>query len=327
MRRRDLVLGVGLAPFAPIASVAQEREARLIGYLSSASAATYPEAYLAAFREGLGETGYVEDKNVTIEYRWAEDRYERLPGLAEDLARRKVEVIAATGGLVSTLAANTATTQIPIVFAMGDDPVAAGLAASFARPGGNLTGVSFLVVELGAKLFELATELVRPSGPIGVLANPHRPSYQAVRSTIEDAARAKARAPLMLDASSDKDFEATFGELTRVRASALIVTSDPFLLDRRKRLVELAAQHAIPAVYAWRAFAVEGGLMSYGVNLANEYRRVGNYVGRILAGEKPGDLPIERPATFELIINLKTAKALGLNMPQSLLARADEIIE
>jgi ABC-type uncharacterized transport system substrate-binding protein len=324
-RRTFITLAVG-ACASGLSANAQKRE-RLVGYLSSVSGTTYPRVYLDAFLEGLNESGYVEGKNVTVNYRWAEDHYDKLPTLAEELVQHKVDVIATSGGIVSALAAKSATATIPIVFAMGDDPVAAGLVESFAHPGGNLTGVSFFVVELGAKLFELGAELVGGSAPVAVLANPHRPSYGEVRRTIEEAARAKGRPLLMLDITGDDDFEPAFAALKQAQAGALVVTSDPLLLDRRKRLVALAAEHAIPTVYAWRAFTAEGGLISYGVDLASEYHQLGKYVGRVLSGEKPADLPIQRPAKFALVVNLKTAKPLGVTVPQSLLARPDEVIE
>jgi putative ABC transport system substrate-binding protein len=307
--------------------MAQQASVPVVGYLSSASSATYPTAYVAAFRQGLNEAGYAEGRSVTIEYRWAEDHYDRLPALAEELVRQRVDVLATTGGIVSAIAAKGATSTIPIVFAMGDDPVAAGVIASFAHPGGNLTGVSFFVIELGAKLLDLTVELVPNATPIAVFANPDRPSYKTVRQTMETAADARSRQLLILDARSATDFDPGFAALARAKAGALIVTSDPLFLDQRERLVRLAAERSIPTVYAWRAFVTTGGLMSYGINLADEYRTVGSYVGKILQGNKPADLPVQQPTSFELVINLKTAKALGLTVPPSLLTRADEVIE
>ena len=327
MRRRGLLLGSAATLFSPLAAVAENKAAPVVGYLSSATSSTYPAALLNAFRASLSESGYVEGKNLSIEYRWAEDRYERLPTLAEELVRRRVDVIAATGGIVTVRAAKAATATIPIVFSMGDDPISVGIVASFSRPGGNITGVSFYVVELGAKLFDLATELAPGAAPIGVLANPNRPSYQAVRETIKKASHAKGRQLIILDAAAEGDFEAAFARLTSSHAGAFVVTSDPLFLDRRESLVALAARHAIPTIYAWRAYVSSGGLISYGISLPGVYRRVGNYVGEILSGRKPADLPVERPTRFELTINLKTAKALGLTVPQSLLAHADEVIE
>jgi putative ABC transport system substrate-binding protein len=328
MRRRQFITLLGGAAVVwPFAARAQQKAMPVVGYLSSASPATYPPAYVAAFRQGLSETGYVEGKNVFIEYRWAEDHYDRLPALAGDLAARQANVIATTGGIVSALAAKGVTSTIPIVFAMGDDPVSAGVVASFARPGGNITGISFFAVELGAKLFELATELTASAASIGILVNPKRPTYEAVLKAVETAARAKGRQLLVLDASAERDFEQLFATLAEARAGALVVTSDPLYLDRRERLVALATSHAIPTVYAWREYIAAGGLISYGPSLAGAYRQVGIYAGKILMGEKPADLPVQQPTTFELVINLKTAKALGLTVPQSILARADEVIE
>jgi ABC-type uncharacterized transport system substrate-binding protein len=328
MKRRAFITLFGSTAFLwPLAARAQQTSMPVIGYLSSASKATYPAAFLVAFREGLRDTGYVEGKNLAIEYRWAEDRYDRLPQLAKDLAERKVAAIAATGGLVSTLAAKAVTSTIPIVFSMGDDPVSAGVVDSFGRPGGNITGVSFFVLELGTKLLDLAAELLPDAVSIGLLANPSRPSYKPIRDTIEGAARMKGKQLVVLDARGEQDFETAFAKLAQSQAAALVVTSDPLYLNRRERLVALAARHAIPAVYAWREYVDAGGLMSYGPSLAGAYRDVGVYVGKILKGAKPVELPVQQPTTFDLVLNLKTAKALGLAVPQSLLARADEVIE
>jgi len=328
MRRRTFLAALGAAATIRTRSpMAQQAAVPVVGYLSSASAATYPTAYVAAFRQGLSEAGYTEGGGVTIEYRWAEDHYDRLPALADELVRQRVDVLATTGGIVSAIAAKGATSTIPIVFAMGDDPVASGIIASFAHPGGNLTGVSFFVIELGAKLLDLTVELIPGATPIAVFANPNRPSYKTVRQAIEEAARLRGRQLLILDAGNPADFDPGFASLVGAKAGALIVTSDPLFLDQRERIVKLAAERSIPTVYAWRAFAAAGGLMSYGINLANEYRTVGEYVGKILKGSKPADLPVQQPTTFELVINLKTAKALGLTVPQTILARADEVIE
>ena len=321
-------IGGAAAALRPITSGAQQRPAPVIGYLSSATPGAYPAALIAAFRQGLSETGYVEGSNLAVEYRWAEDHYDRLPGLAQDLVQRKVEVIAATGGLVAALAAKAATSTMPIVFSIGDDPVAAGVVTSFSRPGGNITGVSFFVRELGTKLLELASELLPDNAAvIGMLANPNRPSYQPIRAAIEGAARAEGRPLVILEAAGENDFDPAFARLAGLRAGALLVTSDPLYLDRRERLVALAASHAVPAIYAWREYVVAGGLMSYGPSLAGAYHDVGVYVGKILSGHNPAELPVQRPTRFELVINLETAKALGLTIPPSILARADEVIE
>jgi putative ABC transport system substrate-binding protein len=325
-RRTFLPLLGGPVAYWPFAAWAQ-RSPAVIGYLNSASPASYPAALLAAFRQGLGETGYMEGKNLAIEYRWAENRYDRLPELARQLVERPVAVIAATGGLVTALAAKNATTIVPIVFSMGDDPVLAEVVTSFSRPGGNITGVSFFVLELGTKLLDLATELLPGADRIALLANPSRPSYPAIRDAIEGAARTKGRGLVILDAASEKDFQSAFVSLAQAQANALLVTSDPLYLDRRERLVGLAASHAVPTIYAWREYVSSGGLMSYGPSLPDAYRQVGIYVGKILGGTKAADLPIAQPTKFELVINLKAAQALGLTVPPSLLARADEVIE
>jgi putative tryptophan/tyrosine transport system substrate-binding protein len=326
MRRRDFILVLSSVIAAPSAVRAQQEP--VIGYLSSAAAGSYPKAFLAAFHQGLADTGYIEGQNLAIEYRWADDDYKRLPGLAKEVAERKVAAIAATGGLVTALAAKAATTTIPIVFTMGDDPVSSGIVASFARPGGNITGVSFFVLELGTKLLDLATELLpNASSSIALLANPNRPSYKPIRDAIEDAGRARRRRVIVVDATTEKDFETVFDTLKRTHVGALVITSDPLYLDQRARLVALAARNSVPAIYAWREYVAAGGLMSYGARLTDAYHDAGVYVGRILKGAKPADLPVQQPTKFELVINLKTAKALGLTLPESLLARADEVIE
>jgi putative tryptophan/tyrosine transport system substrate-binding protein len=280
---------------------------------------------VAAFRQGLNDTGYVEGQNVAIEFRWAEDRYDRLPALAADLVSRKVDVIAAQS-TPSALAAKSATSTIPIVFTSGD-PVEFGLVASLARPGGNLTGVSFLAVELMAKRFELLSELVPQAGVIALLVNPNSSGAERIVQDVQDAARVKGGQLLILKASTDSEIDTAFASLIQLHAGALVAAADPFLSCRRERLVALASRHAVPAAYEWREFAEAGGLMSYGTSLASVYRQVGIYAGKILKGTKPADLPVQQPTTFELVINLKTAKALGLTVPQSILARADEVIE
>ena len=328
MRRREfLALAGGSAALWPFAGKAQKSKPAVVGYLSSASPATYPKALLAGFHQGMSEAGYIEGQNYVVEYRWAENDYERLPELANQLVERQVGVIAATGGLVTALAAKKATTSVPIVFSMGDDPVLAGLVASFGRPGANVTGVSFFVLELGTKLLDLATELLPGLTRVAILVNPNRPSYKAIRDAIEDATHAKGCRLVVLDAAAEKDFAPAFRALVQAGAGALLVTSDPLYLDRRGSLVALAASHAVPTIYAWRQYVASGGLMSYGPSLPDAYRQVGAYVGKILGGANPADLPVVQPTKFELVINLKAAKALGLTVPPSLLARADEVIE
>jgi putative ABC transport system substrate-binding protein len=272
------------------------------------------------------ESGYVDGQNVTIEYRWAEGHYDRLPALAADLVGRKVDVIA-TFAPSSALAAKGATSTIPIVFEVGIDPVATGLVASLARPGGNLTGVSIMVLELTPKRLELLSELVPQTEVIALLVNPNSSEAEPTIRDAKEAARAKGMRLEILMASTESGIDAAFVSLVQMRAGALVVGADPFFSSRREQLVALAARHAVPAIYALRDFAMVGGLISYGPSLTVVYHQVGVYVGKILKGAKPPDLPIEQPTRFELVVNLNTAKALGLTVPPSILARADEVIE
>jgi putative ABC transport system substrate-binding protein len=326
MKRRELLALIGGVMTVPRALRAQQTTTPVIGYLNSGS--PRPAApTVAAFREGLSETGYVEGQNLTIEYRWAEESNDRLPTLAADLVDRKVDLIATSGGFPAILAAKSATATIPIVFASGADPVATGLVASLARPGGNLTGVSFLLVELHPKRLELLSELVPQARVIALLVNPNNPNAERIMRDVQEAARAKGVQLPILKAGSESEIDTAFASLTQLQAGALVVGSDPFFNRQRDRLVALAARHAVPAIYQGREFAASGGLVSYGASLTAAYRQVGIYVGKILKGAKPADLPVAQPTTFELVINLKTAKALGLAVPQSLLARADELIE
>jgi putative ABC transport system substrate-binding protein len=325
MKRRELILLLGGAVIAPRALRAQQKPMPVIGFLNGTSPGP-AAAFVAAFRHGLSETGYVEGQNVAIEYRWAEGRYDRLPALATDLVGRRVDVIVATGGDRSALAAKSATSTIPIVFT-GGDPVAIGLVASLSRPGANLTGFSIITVELHPKLLELISELVPQVGVIALLVNPNNPNAERMQRDVQEAARAKRVQLHILKAGIESEMEGAFATLVHLKAGALLVGADAFFNSRREQLVALALRHAVPAIYEWREFPVAGGLISYGTSLAAVYRQVGIYVGRILKGAKPADLPVQQPTKFELVVNLKTAEALGLTIPQSILARADEVIE
>jgi putative ABC transport system substrate-binding protein len=327
VRRRDLlVLLGGAGGLRTLAARAQQKAMPVIGFLNSTSPG--PTAPLvAAFVQGLSETGYIEGQNVTIEYRWAEGRYDRLPALAADLVDRKVDLIATGGGIPSIRAAKNATSTIPIVFQVGTDPVAEGLVANLARPGGNLTGVSFLIVELMPKRLELLSELVPQARALALLVNPDNSNAKSIIRDIQEAARAKGMQIHILKAGTESEIDAAFASLVELHADALVVGADPFLTDRREQVVALASYHAVPAIYTVGEFAAAGGLISYGASLTSVFRQVGIYAGKILKGAKPADLPVQQPIKFELVINLKTAKALGLTVPQTLLARADEVIE
>jgi ABC-type uncharacterized transport system substrate-binding protein len=324
MKRRELLLLLGGVLTATRTLRAQQKATPVIGFLASGSPS--PAADVAAFREGLSENGYVEGQNVTIEYRWAEGSYDRLAALAADLAGRKVDVIVTMGGLSSALAAKNATSTIPIVFSAAD-PVGAGLVASLARPGGNLTGFSIMATELMPKGLELISELVPQAGVIALLVNPNNPGTEAIIRYVQEAARVKGVQLPILKAGTESEIDAAFLTLVQLHAGALVVSIDPFFSSRRDQLVALASRHAVPAIYYWREFAAAGGLISYGPSLTAEYRQAGVYVGKILKGAKPADLPVQQPTTFELVVNLNTAKALSLTVPPLILARADEVIE
>jgi putative ABC transport system substrate-binding protein len=327
MKRREFLTLIGGAVAArPRAARAQQAAMPTVGFLSSRS----PEeaaVHTAAFRQGLRETGFVEGQNIAIAFRWAEGNYDRLPTLAKELVDLRVSTIMAGGGSPAALAAKTATAILPIVFVIGDDPVKAGLTASFNRPGGNLTGVAFLTGELGAKRLGLICELVPDPGPVALLLNPNDPGAELQRQEVQAAAEALGRRLLVVYARAETEFEANFATLKQERVGALVVENDPFFDSRRELIMSLAARNAVPAIYHIREFPAAGGLMSYGASLADSYRQAGNYAGRILKGEKAADLPVMQPTKFELVINLNTAKSLGITVPPSLLARVDEVIE
>ena len=324
MNRRELMLLLAGAMTAARALRAQQRAMPVIGYLASGSPDSSAPS-VTGFRQGLSETGYVEGKDVAIEYRRAEGSYDRLPAMAANLVDLKVDVIVASGG-AAPLAAKNATSAIPIVFA-GGDPVAGGLVASFARPGGNLTGFSLMVGELMPKRLELLSDLVPQATSIALLVNPTGAGTERAIRDLQEAARSKGVQLIILKAGSESEIDGAFGSLVELQARALLVGADPFFNSRREQLVALASRHAVPAIYEWREFATTGGLISYGPSLTSIYRQLGIYAGRILKGAKPADLPVQQPTTFELVVNLKTAKALGLTVPPSILARADEVIE
>ena len=328
MKRREFItlLG-GAAATWPLVARAQQSAMPVIGFLHPASIDVLADR-VRAFRQGLKDTGFIEGENVAIEYRWAEDQIERLPALAAELVRRKVTVIAAVGGNVPALAAKTATTTIPIVFAVGEDPVGLSLVASIARPEGNLTGINFLAAELNAKRLELLRELVPGAVRVAVLINPHNAvNAETTLRDVQGAARAVGLQIAIIRTSSSREIDAAFATMVRERPDALLVGGDPFFNSRRVQLVLLAARHAVSAIYSSREFADAGGLMSYGPNFLDTFRQVGVYVGRILKGAKPADLPVVQSSKFELVINAQTARVLGLTVPPALIARADEVIE
>ena len=325
MRRRDLIILLAGAVTAAHALRAQQKAMPVIGFLGGGSPDTAAPG-LPAFRLGLSEAGYVVGQNVAIEYRGAEGRFDRMPALIADLVGRKVDVIAITAGFLTVQLAKDATSTIPIVFFSGD-PVEAGLVASLARPGGNLTGVSDMNVELLPKRFELLSELAPQARVMGLLVYSNSPSAERIISEVQAAARAKGVEILILKVSSENEIDAAFETLVQRQAGALLIGPDAFFFIRRDRLAALTARHAVPAIFGPREFPVAGGLASYGASLTAINRQLGIYVGRILKGEKPADLPVQQPTTFELVVNLKTARALGLTVPPSILARADEVIE
>jgi putative ABC transport system substrate-binding protein len=325
MRRREFITLLGGEAVAwPLAARAQQAAMSVIGFLNGASAWEYSRL-AAAFRLGLSETGYVEGRNVLVEYRWAEGHYDRLPTLATDLVRRQVAVIAANSP--AAVAAKAATTTIPIVFTTGGDPVKLGFVASLNRPGGNLTGATTMGLEVGAKRMELLHEVASAATVVAVLVNPTSPIAKDLSTDMQVAAEALGLRVHILHASSERDFDAVFAALVQLRVGGLVIGTDPFFTSRSEQLAALALRHAVPAAYQYREFAAAGGLLSYGANVTDNYRLVGVYAGRILKGEMPADLPVQQSTKIEFFINLKTAKTLGLTVPNTLQVAADEVIE
>lgn len=326
MRRREFITLLGGITLRPLAANAQQSALPVIGFLSAGTFEKNRD-YVAAFHRGLADGGFAEGRNVGIEYRWSEGDNDRLPALAADLARRQVAVIVAVSTPAS-LAAKAATQTIPIVFGVGTDPVGIGLVGSLSHPGGNITGITNLNAELFKKCFELMHGMMPPTATIAVLVNPANIAQTAIeRTTIQDAARALGAHFVILEASTPGEIESAFEALVGQRVNALVVSGEIFFLTQRDRLVELAARHALPTIYAWREFPIAGGLMSYGADFKEPYRLIGVYVGRILKGEKPANLPVQQASKVELVINQKTAKSLGISVPQSLISRAEEVIE
>jgi putative tryptophan/tyrosine transport system substrate-binding protein len=322
--RREFVAGLGaVAVGTPFAASAQQATRPVIGFLHLGIPQSYAPM-VAAFVQGLSEAGFVDTRNVAIEYLWAENQADRLPAMAADLVRRGVAVIAPAGGPASVRAAKAATTTIPVVFSLGSDPVRMGFVDSLNRPGGNVTGVTFLANELEAKQLELLRELVPGADAIGYLVNPSNPN---TATAVQAAGQVLGRRIHVFNASNEGDLDLAFAGLGQQRAGALLVSPDPLFTSRREQIVTLALRHAMPTMYQFREFVAAGGLISYGVDLKDTYRQHGIYVGRVLKGASPADLPVMQPTKFELVINLKTAKALGLSVPPTLLGRADEVIE
>jgi putative ABC transport system substrate-binding protein len=326
MKRRDFIAVLGGTVGWSLVARAQKSAMPVIGFLSSASPAQWTRN-VVAFRQGLNEAGYAEGKNVAIEYRWVDGHYDRLPALAADLVSGHVAVLVATGGPDSALAAKEATSTIPIVFTTGGDPVQLGVVASLGHPGGNATGVYILTGDLNAKRLGLLHEMVPRAATIATLINPTNAGAQAIENEVRAAAAAAGVQPLVVRAGTERDIDAAFAILIEKRIGALIVSNDPFFNVRREQFVALAARHAVPAIFELREFVTAGGMMSYGPSLSEAYRQAGVYTGKILNGVKPADLPVLQPTKFELTINARTAKALGLTIPQSLLLRADEVIQ
>jgi putative ABC transport system substrate-binding protein len=326
IKRRTFIAGLGSAAAWPVTAQTQQRGMPVVGFLCTETAVAFATR-VAAFRRGLTETGYVEGQNVAVEYRWAEGKYDRLPTLAADLVSRKVTVIAANG-FPAAPAAKAATATIPIVFQTGADPVTLGLVASLSRPGGNLTGVTNIFSELGPKLLGLLHELVPTATVMALLVNPANPTLAETQSSdVLSAARTLGLQLHTLHASTDRDFDPAFANVTKLRAGALVISNDALLNTHSERLATLALRHAVPTISGLRDFATAGGLISYGSSIVDAYRLVGVYTGRILKGEKPADLPVQQVTKLDLVVNLKTANALGLTIPETLLATADEVIQ
>lgn len=324
MRRREFLAALGAA--AAAAPVRSPAATPRVGFLSGASATSFAP-FVAAFKVGLAKAGYEDGSNVAIEFRWAEDRFDLLPALAADLVNRRVDALLASGGVAAALAAKNASSTIPIVFVNGADPVEDGLVASFNRPEGNVTGVTFMATDLMPKRLELLSEMLPLARTIALLVNPNSPQSERLAADVEDAARAKGLQVNVLKAGTAEGIETAFTSLAGLHADALLIGADVSFNSRRTQLVDLASRHSVPTLYDTRAFVAAGGLISYGPSIPASYRRAGEYIGRILKGASIGELPVERSTTFELIINRKTAEALRLSLPQSILARVDEMIE
>jgi putative tryptophan/tyrosine transport system substrate-binding protein len=326
MRRREFITLIGGAAAWPLAARAQQPATPVIGYLGAESPTAFASR-VRAFRQGLGEAGYVEGKNVAIEFRWAEGQHSRLPALAADLAAHQVTVIVAPAGAPAALAAKSATTTIPIVFEMGADPIAIGLVSSLRQPGGNITGVSSLSVEVTPKRLEFLHELIPNAGVIAALINPTSPTAESQLKSLHMVADARGVQLLVLRAGSDRDFDAAFAAVSQQRAAGLVFASDTMFATHSEQLAALTMRHAVPAIQQSRDFTIAGGLMSYGGSFFESHRQAGIYTGRIIKGDKPGELPVQQVTKVEFFINVKAAKALGLTFPISLLGRADQVIE
>ena len=326
MKRRAFIGLIGAAAIWPLTLRAQQGAMPVIGFLNSGSRELFA-ARVAAFHQGLNDTGFVEGHNVAIEYQWAQGQYDRLPGLASDLVRRRVAAIAATGGIPSALAAKAATSTIPIVFVSGSDPIKFGVVTSLSRPDSNLTGLTVFTAELVPKRLELLHEVIDKAGTVALLVNPTNAVSESVQKDVQEAARTLGLRLNVVHANAEPDLDKVFATLNQLRVGALVIATDAFFDGQSERLAALAMQHGMPTIYQTREFALAGGLMSYGGSLTDAYRKAGVYIGRVLKGEKPADLPVMQSTKVELIINLRTAKTLGIEIPASLLATADEVIE